>query len=528
MSCVVSALIEMLQKFGTTVKNGGLPFEASECFLGSGSANLHYNSIGFDDLCLSDTMPSNRPNLKLDEQSFESLLSAAFTIQEHNNGRISARPTQMESQAHTEAEFERQCQDCGALMAAHALRCEICGLDEFRPRELMQPDWAQMVLENQQQLLWLEPPFEDGDDGRNLAKSLAASRPRTQPAQDFASHRSLPSPIVPDAAKEPTPQERSESISPQAFQLSALAQAEAKTQSIAQGSDELVLAGLAPEDSKLTIQQFQLSARHDSSSVGPKTKPADGASLDVIDASAELLKRLPNGSLQRIVEQALKASRATGAALAVEEEGNFVCRAVAGSSAFEIGTRIKIGSGPSGLCASSGTMQLWSGAELDSQVDAAAYRKLGVRAVMVVPILYQDRLLGMIEVLSQRPFAFGMHDLQVLQDLAETIIGPGRPSAELARVNSGHELLSARAAADMLRERSKGHFADKPVADKRNFAIYTLAVIACVLAGLYSTGKLFDWEPISVSVVKSVDAAYYCHARKSNVGLNKYFRVFRK
>jgi len=101
----------------------------------------------------------------------------------------------------------------------------------------------------------------------------------------------------------------------------------------------------------------------------------------------------------------------------------------------------------------------------------------------------------MIEVLSQRPFAFGMHDLQVLQDLAETIIGPGRPSAELARVNSGHELLSARAAADMLRERSKGHFADKPVADKRNFAIYTLAVIACVLAGLYSTGKLFDRDP---------------------------------
>jgi hypothetical protein len=74
------------------------------------------------------------------------------------------------------------------------------------------------------------------------------------------------------------------------------------------------------------------------------------------------------------------------------------------------------------------------------------------------------------------------------------------PSAELAKINTGHELLGARAAADILPERSKGHFADKPVADKGiadelNFALYALAVIACVLIGLYSTWKLFDRNP---------------------------------
>jgi TonB family protein len=67
-------------------------------------------------------------------------------------------------------------------------------------------------------------------------------------------------------------------------------------------------------------------------------------------------------------------------------------------------------------------------------------------------------------------------------------------------MNTGHELLGARAAADILPERSKGHFADKPVADKgiadeRNFALYALAVIACVLIGLYSTWNLFDRNP---------------------------------
>jgi TonB family protein len=472
---------------------------------------LHYNNIGFDDLSLSDTMPSNRPNLELDEQSFQNLLSAAFTIQEHYNGRISARPTLTEPQANTDPDVERRCQDCGALIPAHALRCEICDLNEFRPGERVQPDWAKMLLENQQQGLGLECAFEGGDDGRNLVKPSAADgRPlRIQEVQDFASHGSLASPITPEVAKEPMPQERTDSISCQAFHLSALAQTEAKSESITEASEELVLAGLAPEDSKLTIQQFQLSARHDSSSVDPKIEPPDGVSRDAIDASAELLKCLPDGFLQRIVEQVLKAIHATGAAIAIVEEGNFVCRAVAGSSAFEIGTRINIGSGPSGVCAYSGTMQLWSGAELDSREDAAAYRKRGVRAVIVAPILYQDHLLGMMEVLSERPFAFGIRDLQVLQDLAETITAPRPPSAEFAKVNTAHELLSARSDANILRERSKGHFPDKPVADKRNFGLYTLAVIACVLIGLYSTWNLFDRNPAKgkvtlISIVPAV------------------------
>jgi TonB family protein len=475
---------------------------------------LHYNSIGFDDLSLSDTMPSNRPTLKLDEQSFQNLLSAAFTIQEHYSGRISARPTQTEPQAHTDPEVERQCQDCGALMPAHALRCGICDLNEFRPGEQVQPDWAKMLLESQQQGSWLEPPFEGGDGGGNLAEPHAADgRPlRIQEVQDFASHGSLASPITPDVAKEPMPQERTDSISCQAFHLSALAQTEAKSESITEASDELVLAGLAAEDSKLTIQQLQLSARHDSSSIDPKIEPPDGASLDAMDASAELLKCLSDGFLQRIVEHVLKAIHATGAAIAiVEEEGNFVCRAVAGSSAFEIGTRINIGSGPSGVCASSGTMQLWSSAELESREDAAAYRKLGVRAVMVAPILYQDRLLGMMEVLSERPFAFGMRDLQALQDLAETITAPRPSSAEFAKANTGDELLRVRAASVVLSGRSKGHLPDKRVADKRNLALYAFAVIACVVIGLYSTWLLFDRNPAKgkvtlISIVPTVSS----------------------
>jgi TonB family protein len=62
-----------------------------------------------------------------------------------------------------------------------------------------------------------------------------------------------------------------------------------------------------------------------------------------------------------------------------------------------------------------------------------------------------------------------------------------------------------------LRERSKGHLPDERVADKRNFALYTLAVIACLLIGLYSTWNLFDRNPAKgkvtlISIVPAVSS----------------------
>ena len=108
-------------------------------------------------------------------------------------------------------------------------------------------------------------------------------------------------------------------------------------------------------------------------------------------------------------------------------------------------------------------------------------------------ILYEDHLLGVMEVLLQRRLYLECATFKCSRIWRKELL----LRAELAKINTGHELLGARAAADILPERSKGHFADKPVADKgiadeRNFALYALAVIACVLIGLYSTWNLFD------------------------------------
>src|ERR1700686_770464 len=104
-------------------------------------------------------MSSNRPNLTLDERAFEGLLSAAFTIQEHND-----RQKQTQPGAVADAEASTLCRHCGALKPLDSSPCPSCGLEEFRPGERLQRNWASMWLHSQYQMQWPEPPAEAGVD----------------------------------------------------------------------------------------------------------------------------------------------------------------------------------------------------------------------------------------------------------------------------------------------------------------------------------------------------------------------------
>jgi GAF domain-containing protein len=257
-------------------------------------------------------MPLNWHNLTLDEQSFQSVLSAAFTIQEHNDRRKLARQTQAEPEAHDRA-----------------------------------------------------------------------------------------------------------------FDMSTLDKAEAISQWITEATEDLTPEDLAPLDAGLTVQPFQLSASDDARTGAPTE-----ASIDASRASTELLNRVPNHLLQEIVQQALRATHATGAVIALKQQGALICRAAAGDFASEFSNLIDTGSGFTGACTSSATMQLCSNTALDSRVDADACRKLGISAIMVVPLLHQDRLQGLMAVFSRQPYAFGMRRLQALQDLAEKFAANLQFSAE--------------------------------------------------------------------------------------------------
>ncbi len=106
-------------------------------------------------------MPSNRPNLTLDEQSFQGLLSAAFIIQEHNDRKRQTPPASVETEG------------------------EGSGADAFRPGERLQRNWASMWLMSQERGLW---PERSGEIHEAPQGDAAQSNRITEveDAEDFA------------------------------------------------------------------------------------------------------------------------------------------------------------------------------------------------------------------------------------------------------------------------------------------------------------------------------------------------------
>ena len=126
--------------------------------------------------------------------------------------------------------------------------------------------------------------------------------------------------------------------------------------------------------------------------------------------------------LNEIVEQACLAMRASGAAIILERDGEMVCRATNGPTAPELGTRLDPASGLSGECIHTLHSQRCDDAQTDARADVEASRQLGVRSVMVLPLLREGRLAGIFEVFSSEPFAFGEREERTAESFAQRII----------------------------------------------------------------------------------------------------------
>jgi TonB family protein len=126
--------------------------------------------------------------------------------------------------------------------------------------------------------------------------------------------------------------------------------------------------------------------------------------------------------LNEIVEQACLATRATGAAIALARDGEMVCRASTGGNAPELGTPLDMNSGLSGACLRTREIQRCDDALIHPNVDPEVSQQLGIRSVVVLPLLRDEDSIGVFEVFSSRPGAFGERDLRTLEVLKDRIL----------------------------------------------------------------------------------------------------------
>jgi hypothetical protein len=136
-----------------------------------------------------------------------------------------------------------------------------------------------------------------------------------------------------------------------------------------------------------------------------------------------MAKRDLHAALQLLAERAQYITGASGAAIALRRVGHndMLCHASAGSNAPELGALLSAESGLSGESVRTRQPLRCDDAESDPRVNRQSCRELGIASVVVMPIVSEDRVLGVFELFSGRPKAFDERDLSALQRLGEMV-----------------------------------------------------------------------------------------------------------
>ncbi len=159
----------------------------------------------------------------------------------------------------------------------------------------------------------------------------------------------------------------------------------------------------------------------------------------------DLFAPLPPGGESRLseeLEQACIATGASGAAIALVREEKIVCLASTGPSAPDIGVCLDPHHGLSGSCVQTRQLQRCNDTQTDPRVDAEACQQLGVRSIIVLPLMDGDELFGIVEILSSHPNAFEQRDLDILKALTDRIVESRRRNWVTAAAVPHNEPLS--------------------------------------------------------------------------------------
>ena len=147
----------------------------------------------------------------------------------------------------------------------------------------------------------------------------------------------------------------------------------------------------------------------------PTVAGSPGANGDRIFEGHEL-----DAALQLLVERAQYITGATGAALAIAQGEEMVCRASVGLPGPVVGARLQVRSGLSGESISRKQLLRCDNAETDPRVNLETCRKLGIASIVVLPLLTRSgEVRGLFELFSDHAYAFEERDLIALERMAD-------------------------------------------------------------------------------------------------------------
>src|SRR5947208_16297435 len=138
-------------------------------------------------------------------------------------------------------------------------------------------------------------------------------------------------------------------------------------------------------------------------------------------------------ALDLIVRRMAELTRATGAAIALRDGENVICRASFGN-APDVGVRLSSTS-LSGECLRSGAVIILEDSENDARVNPEVCRQLNFRSLLIVPVSSEKEVIGIAEALSPDLRNFEGGDVLVMSFLTDLIASLAAPRPEIEEPN---------------------------------------------------------------------------------------------
>jgi putative methionine-R-sulfoxide reductase with GAF domain len=153
---------------------------------------------------------------------------------------------------------------------------------------------------------------------------------------------------------------------------------------------------------------------------GEATAEPDSTAGSPLNGGGNLEVPELDAALQLLAERAQYITGATGAALALSEGEEMICRASAGTSGPAVGARLQVRSGLSGESISRKQLLRCDNAETDPRVNLETCRQLGIASIVVLPLLTRSgEVRGLFELFSDHAYAFEERDLVALERMAD-------------------------------------------------------------------------------------------------------------
>jgi len=175
----------------------------------------------------------------------------------------------------------------------------------------------------------------------------------------------------------------------------------------------------------------------------------------IISAQSDIAAAVhdPKEVVDVVIKRTQELTRSEGAAVELLEGDELVYIAASGVASRQIGLRIPIGHSLAGMCVANNQVLWCDDAEFDPRVNREACRQVGLRSMLVAPLLHAGRPIGALKVMSPYASAYRDTDVRTLERMSALIgsaLGHAMKHDRLAR----NQRPAPDAAKDMEQERS--------------------------------------------------------------------------